>query len=238
MSENATRWILLRGGRTSMRLWIRAGRLTGADLPDRTRKAYDHLADSAPWPERGVLRMHLAFSVLPGAALYTALRAQGLSEPQAAAEITRVLTRWAEPRARVLRAVTRTRIGRRVFLRAAAGSLRAFPPPGWQATWGSRSPQRVAFTMTTCYDLDMLRHLGAGAIAPAYCAVDDVLYGRLDSRMLWRRTGTLATGADGCDFCFERCEQITTGSTGGANTGAGRTPVHRATAPAGPRGDS
>ena len=53
----------------------------------------------------------------------------------------------------------------------------AFPSPGWEATWLQRTPHGVAFDMTRCFDLDMLRLLDATAIALAYCAVDDVLTG-------------------------------------------------------------
>jgi hypothetical protein len=60
--------------------------------------------------------------------------------------------------------------------------------------------------MSRCFDLDMLRRLGAEPIAPAYCAVDDVLYGRLDPRLGFRRSTTLATGWERCDFCFERSD--------------------------------
>jgi hypothetical protein len=98
--------------------------------------------------------------------------------------------------------LTRTEAGRRLFMQMARHSLWAFPAPGWEATWVEHSAQRVAFNMTRCFDLDTLRTLDATAIAPAYCAVDDVLYSGGGPRLRWARSGTLATGATHRDFCF------------------------------------
>ena len=61
--------------------------------------------------------------------------------------------------------------------------------------------------MNRCFDLDMLRQLDAAPIAPAYCAVDDVLYRDLCPQLRWTRAGTFTTGSTHCDFCFEHGAQ-------------------------------
>lgn len=60
-----------------------------------------------------------------------------------------------------------------------------------------RTPHCVAFDMTRCFDLGMLGLLDATAIAPAYCAVDDVLHTDLCPQPRWQGTGTLATAVSG-----------------------------------------
>jgi hypothetical protein len=136
--------------------------------------------------------------------LDSALQSQGASSSQSARLVADALTAMAQPRRRIYRRLVDTSLGRRVFLKAvAAASPRLYPAPGWQATWRARSPDRVAFDFTRCYFLDMLRQLDATALAPAYCAPDDALYADLHPQVRWSRSGTLATGASVCDFCFE-----------------------------------
>ena len=203
MTSSRSRRVMLAVGRASARTWLRAAHRDTAMLRRLTSVAYDVHAAALPWPTHHVLQAHLVFSVLPGAAVYTALQQQGESSEEAARLVIDALAVMARPRRRVLRRMVHSDVGRRLFLRAAATSYREFPPPGWQATWRERSPRRVAFDMTRCYDLDMLRRLDATAIASGYCAVDDVLYTGLHPQFGWSRTGTLATGAPCCDFCFE-----------------------------------
>lgn len=215
-----SRGLLLATGRASTRIWLRAAGINRRHERTTVAARFDRLASDVEWPEARPLRWHLALSVLPGAAMYHSLREGGRSEAEAVQLVTEALAAMARPRARAYGALSRSARGRALFIRAAGGSLRAFPEPGWQATWVARGPGRVAFDMTRCFDLDVLRRLGAGPIAPAYCAVDDVLYSRLDARLRFTRSATLATGGHRCDFCFERLDapqpkvppQILTGS--------------------------
>lgn len=201
-----SRVTLLATGRASTRVWLRAAGIDEPHVRPVVAAQFDRLASAVEWPEARPLRWHLALSVLPGAAMYLALREGGRSQAEAVQLVADALVAMARPRARAYGALSRSALGRDLAMRAVRGSLRAFPEPGWQATWVARGPGCVAFDMTRCFDLDMLRHLGAGPIAPAYCAVDDVLYSRLDPRLRFVRSGTLATGADRCDFCFERLD--------------------------------
>jgi hypothetical protein len=204
--RHRSRGVLLAAGRASIRIWLRAAGVDGPPVRTGAVVQFDRLAKGVPWPEVPALRLHLALSVLPGAAVYHALREQGRSQDDAAGLVTDSLRAMARPRGRVIGGLSRSAWGRALFMRTASRSLRAFPAPGWQATWVERGPGRVAFDMSRCFDLDMLRRLDAEPIAPAYCAVDDVLYGRLDPRLRFRRSTTLAKGGERCDFCFERSD--------------------------------
>ncbi len=204
--DGRSRACLLATGRASTRIWLRAVGINRRHERTVVAARFDRLASDVEWPEARPLRWHLALSVLPGAAMYHALREGGRSEAEAVRLVTEALAAMARPRARAYGALSRSAPGRDLFMRAAGGSLRAFPEPGWQASWVAREPGRVAFDMTRCFDLDVLRRLGAGPITPAYCAVDDVLYSRLDPRLRFTRSATLATGGHRCDFCFDRLD--------------------------------
>jgi hypothetical protein len=201
---DVTRTLMLLAGRASLGIWLREGIVADPLLRQHSHASYDRLAGQVPWPVHPVLRLHLVFSVLPGAAFYTAVREQGRTEDAAADAVARTLTAMARPHRRLIQRLTHHESGRRLFMRVAAGGTPlAFPAPGWQTTWIDRSPTRVAFDMTRCFILDLLRRLEATAIAPAYCAVDNTLYDNLCPELCWARTGTLANGASHCDFRFE-----------------------------------
>jgi hypothetical protein len=214
-----SRGLLLAIGQASTRIWLRAAGVNGRHDRAEVTARFNRLASDVEWPTARRLRWHLALSVLPGAAMYHALREGGRSDAETVRLVTKALAAMARPRARAYGALSQSAAGRDLFMRAAGSGLRAFPEPGWQARWVTRGPGLVAFDMTRCFDLDMLRRLDAGPIAPAYCAVDDVLYARLDPRLRFTRSATLATGGHRCDFCFERLA---------ADAGAARDPLMEA----------
>lgn len=174
------------------------------DLRSAARVAYDRMADEAAWPDQQALRLHLALLVLPGAAVFTALREDGRTTEEAVAAVTRAMLSVARVPSQAYRVLMRSERARHVYMRylePAVGGI--FPSPGWEITWVERSPHRIAFDVTRCFTLDTLRGLDAAPVAPAYCAVDGAVNASLSPRLQWSRTGTLATGAPRCDFCFE-----------------------------------
>lgn len=192
------RGLLLKAGRASLELWVRAGRMTEPGLASDTRALYDRMADRVPWPAQQANQVHLVFMVLPMAALYTALRERGKDGQDAVEKVEAVVKALVGPLGGVFGLLLNAERGRRLFMRVLApGPLgRFFPAPNWQIIWTERSPSRVAFDVTRCYDLDMLRLLGAAPVAVALCTGDAYV-------IPWQRSGTLATGANRCDFCFE-----------------------------------
>ena len=65
------------------------------------------------------------------------------------------------------------------------------------------SPDCFAVNTHRCFTLDMLTDAGAPELAPLYCKTDDWL-AELLPKVRWLRTGTLALGADVCDFRWRR----------------------------------
>lgn len=191
----------------------RAGRWTQLSLPHwraaqgtaTARETFDELSRSVTWPHQPVLRWHLARYLLPGVALYRTLQADGYPPDRAAEALDRVLE------ADLLR--RRSRLARlgglpgffpafAVVARAVSPVL--FPSPGWRIRWLEVSRNRVAFDIDRCFYLSTLTALGAPELTAHYCRGDDVLYDEVSPRMAWRRTGTLATGCDRCDFRYDR----------------------------------
>jgi len=209
--STAWRTPYLLAGRASLALWVRGGQMTEPGLAPEARAAYDRLAGRLPWPEQ-MNRAYLAFFVLPMAALYTSLRERGWTEQAAADAVESASIAIARPLRIALALELRTERGRRSYLSTVADM---FPPPAWEATWVERSGNRAAFDVTRCYILDSLRLLGAGPVAPAFCAFDAALHEGASSQLRFSRSGALAMGADRCDFCIEIFDARAGRSVGG-----------------------
>lgn len=193
-----TRGLLLQAGRASLEMWVRTGRMTEPGLASDARAIYDRMADRVPWPAQQANQAHVVFLVLPMAALYTALRERGYAQQDAVEKVQAAVEVGIGPLQGLFGLLLATEQGRRLFMRMLAPGVlgRFFPAPAWQTTWTEQSRNRVVLDVTRCYDLDMLRLLGAAPVAVVLCTGDAYV-------IPWSRTGTLATGASRCDFCFE-----------------------------------
>lgn len=65
------------------------------------------------------------------------------------------------------------------------------------------TPNRIAYDVLSCPYQRASARLGAPEICQLFCRNDEVCYGHLDG-IRFARTGTLAKGADRCDFLVER----------------------------------
>lgn len=57
--------------------------------------------------------------------------------------------------------------------------------------------------MTKCSYHDACVRYGCPELCPCFCDSDDITYGDLHPRLLWRRTETLGRGGGRCDFCLK-----------------------------------
>ena len=57
--------------------------------------------------------------------------------------------------------------------------------------------------MTKCPYHDACVRYGCPELCPCFCDSDDITYGDLHPRLLWRRTETLGRGGGRCDFCLK-----------------------------------
>ena len=63
--------------------------------------------------------------------------------------------------------------------------------------------------MTKCPYHDACARYGCPELCPSFCDSDDITYGDMHPRLLWRRTETLGRGGGRCDFCLRLREPPT-----------------------------
>ena len=65
------------------------------------------------------------------------------------------------------------------------------------------SNSEVSFDIIQCPYCKYLKEIGCPELVQISCNIDDYIYGNLPG-LEFKRTGTLGTGADKCDFCLRR----------------------------------
>lgn len=182
----------------------RFGVQSAALLAAQVQARYEGLFSERPRFRHPALRDHLEANILPGIALYRVLQeAMGPADDALAVLdecfTAQLLTSRMGQQARILdrlpAAFAVLRFANRMILR------NRFPKEGWVIDWVEDSPCRVAYNITGCFYLNMLRLYGVPELTAHFCAGDDLLYGKMNS-ISWERTETLGRGDSRCDFAF------------------------------------
>ncbi len=156
-------------------------------------------------PENGHLRKHLVENILPGLAMYrTLLELHEGDQPAALAEIQPLFRAWTGQiygsTMRLLSLIPKPF----AFLRLAMPlQMRQFPREGWDFVPVEDSPARVAFDSRSCFYLKTLTELGAAELTASFCQIDDWMGEILPPSIVFRRTKTLRSEDEICDFCYE-----------------------------------
>ncbi len=58
----------------------------------------------------------------------------------------------------------------------------------------------VKFDMTSCPYHQLCKELDCLEIASTFCDTDDICYGNMRPKLIWKRTKTIVRGDDVCDF--------------------------------------
>ena len=147
---------------------------------------------------------HLESQILPGIAAYEVLQTV-LPKEQA----LQVVHGYVEERARKLKKVFQRLMRipglyRRVPALFAKGSRKLF---GESAGFAAKELQVSGgvwrIDMVRCPYHDTCVRYGCPELCPSFCDSDDITYGALHPRLLWRRTQTLGRGDPRCDFCLK-----------------------------------
>ena len=80
----------------------------------------------------------------------------------------------------------------------------SYPPQGWEIELVEDSSERMAFTMSRCFYMDMLAYYGVPELTELFCQLDDRLYEAMPAGIVWKRSQTIGRGDPVCDFCFEK----------------------------------
>ena len=175
-------------------------RQVDAILRDVDRRYAALLAAGLPYQERA-LRTHMKENILPGLALYQALRDRYQSRQAALAE-TAILFKASTAPLLLPMWVLRLFPDPFPFFKWANRRLmqRDYLSSAWEVRWVADSRDDFAFNIYRCFYLNVLSAYGAPELTPLFCRTDDWMMEALPPSIAWQRTRTLGGGDLLCDF--------------------------------------
>lgn len=185
----------------------RHGEWYARELIARIQARYSELYAARKQYANPVLRRHYEGHILPGIALYRTLQVEGWTLRAIQDEMAELLSAQLRPQTMGLRLISRLPdpfAGFRALIKLQMKM--SYPAEGWQTQWEEDSSDRLAFTISRCFYLDVLSEYGVPELTPMFCETDDRLAEGFPPQVRWRRKSTLGKGAEGCDFCYERGE--------------------------------
>ena len=175
-----------------------AERLNGA-LEKRLAELREENAGATPEE-----KFHLESQILPGIAAYQVLQTVLPREEALATLHGYVEERAWKLRKGILGLMRIPGLWRRVPGLFARGTRKFF---GSAAGFAARELEVTGavwrIDMTKCPYHDACVRYGCPELCPCFCDSDDITYGDLHPRLLWRRTETLGRGGGRCDFCLK-----------------------------------
>ena len=149
-------------------------------------------------------KFHLESQILPGIAAYQVLQTVLPREEALATLHGYVEERAWKLRKGILGLMRIPGLWRRVPGLFAKGTRKFF---GSAAGFAARELEVTGavwrIDMTKCPYHDACVRYGCPELCPCFCDSDDITYGELHPRLLWRRTETLGRGGGRCDFCLK-----------------------------------
>ena len=152
-------------------------------------------------------QLHLESQILPGIAAY-----ETLQTVMPKAEALQTIHGYVAERAHRLRKYIDALMHipglyRRVPSIAAKGTRKMFGTAADFAAKELQTDKKVwRIDMLKCPYHDACVHYGCPELCPCFCDSDDVTYGGMHPKLIWRRTKTLGRGDDRCDFCIKLTE--------------------------------
>ena len=153
------------------------------------------------------VNIHVTSNMLPALALYRALLDAGDSQEEALGVVDTILEAETRRLVRIVRLVKYFPEPFKVFgfLQRWVARI-GFPPEGWDIRYLQDDNQRVAYNIRRCVYVDVLTRFGAPELAPLFCKSDDRMFASMPESIRWQRTGTMANGAEYCDFRWDNLE--------------------------------
>ena len=197
----------------NLKTWQRAlvekhSEVQGAILAARVQARYEELYNERPRFSHPALGFHLEQNILPGLALYRALREEYTDRDAALTETGSLLAIGATSKAlnNLMQIHKYLPLPFAIFRWILRVSLLAYPQQGWDIERREESERSFAFNIHRCFYLDVLTAYGAPELTAMFCQLDDLAYATLSPGIRWERTKTLGRGDDCCDFRWSRGE--------------------------------
>ena len=177
------------------------GDTEGVKIFGKTLEIYRELTLKADYRNNEAIKYHMTAKLFPALSYYIALQAFGIddaiekvrNETKKAAYINK---RNNAKFARLPLIYTMYRMGVKKHIE------KNFPSVGWKTEWVRCDGNEIHFNLHTCLYYDICAENGCSELCQVFCENDNIAFSGLMPKIRFERAGTLAEGAEYCDFHF------------------------------------
>ena len=181
------------------------GEEKGRNVYKEADDIFSKLEAGADCRDNDAIREHIQMKLLPPVAYYKALLAEGYDKDTALSFVRKETQKTAEKKKAAMAKMARLpfaysiyRMGVKKFM------MKNFPSVGWKTEWVRCDGKEIHFNLHSCIYWDMCRKYDCPELCTVYCENDNISFSGLLPRIHFRRSGTLAAGAEFCDFHFQK----------------------------------
>lgn len=175
----------------------------GAQIYNLSEKIYNKLCNNADYKNNKAIKFHLCANLFPTMAYYKALRKSNYNEHDALTYVRNETVKAAEikksDQAKVVN-MPCAYFMYRLFIKSVM--KKNFPESGWETEWIRCDRKEIHFNLKRCIYKDLCDQEGCSELCSVYCENDDIAFSGLMPKIRFQRAGTLAKGAECCDFHF------------------------------------
>lgn len=186
------------------------GKEDGKKIFDNAQKLLDELCEKADDRGNNQIRWHLDMNMLPAISLYKTLIAYYKDDKDKALTDT-------DQMMQIMRLETKEKNKHLGAMFCGYGLFKMFvkkhmnkhyPSEGWNVKWVKKNSKEIHFNMKSCIYVDVTKQCGCPELCPLFCKNDDVTMSGYMPGIKFERKGTLALGADVCDFHYLNTKKI------------------------------
>lgn len=165
------------------------------------------MLENADYRNNEGIKQHITKNMFPAIAYYMTLQNYGYSKEDAYNLTLKETQKVAHSEKRKNEAIGRLPFAYRIFKLFMKGIMKKmYPTEGWETEWVKFDNKEIHMNFKRCIYADLTTYYGCPELCTVFCKNDTVAFSGYAPKIHFERSGTLAEGADCCDFHFIRGE--------------------------------
>ncbi len=181
------------------------GEDTGTNIYSLACERFAAMLKTADYRNNKSIKQHIERNMFPIMAYYMVLREQGYAQEEAYTLALKETQKAAHIQKAKNAAFAKLPVGYSVFKLFCKGFVRKmYPEQGWDIEWVKYDSEEIQMDFKSCIYFELTTQYGCPELCTVFCENDVVTFSGYEPKVHFVRNGTIAEGADCCDFHFLR----------------------------------
>lgn len=179
------------------------GQETGTKIYVQACELLTTMLAKADYRNNESIKQHIVKNMFPIIAYYLTLQNHGYSQEDAYSLTLKETQKAAHIQKKKNESFGKLPFAYQVFKLFIKGIMKKmYPVEGWETEWVKFDKDEIHMNFKRCIYADLTAHYGCPELCTVFCENDTVTFSGYEPKIHFERNGTLAEGADCCDFHF------------------------------------